>query len=148
MTTNYIDLPIYRRNAIVAHAKVSPQDFKRVSKHRWYLDAQGYARRVWYVGGRQSSKRLHQEILGDKPGQVIDHKNQDRLDCRRENLRHVGKSLNAHNTKRVGVYFNSLQNRFYAHCRVEGVRHSLGGHPTRQAAENAVKSFRRERGLV
>lgn len=145
--SNYIDLPIYRRSKVVTYAKVSKRDFERISKFRWYLDSQGYARRVWCVDGKQHSIRLHQEIL--KSGsRTVDHKNRNKLDCRRENLRFASKSLNAHNTERKGVYFNKWQNRFYAHCRVNGIRHSLGGYRTRKEAESAVVNFRTEMGLV
>lgn len=43
---------------------------------------------------------MHRFIMGDKPGLVIDHINRDKLDNRRENLRHVTRSENAKNVDR------------------------------------------------
>lgn len=149
--SNYIDL--HRRGkGVVARAKVDSCDHARLSLFKWYLFKNGnflYGRRVWYVDGKQKSVYLHQEVLGgNREGFVIDHVNRDTLDNRRCNLRWASKSLNAHNSERVGVYFNKKQNRFYAHCRLDGVRHSLGGYGTRLEAVESVLKFRTEMGLV
>ena len=146
---NHIDLPIYKRGkGVVAFAKVSPRDYDDISQWKWYLHDQGYAFRVWYVDGWQRSVRLHQAIMGKKRGFVIDHRNRDKLDCRRCNLRFATKSQNAHNTARKGVYYCKWRRRFYAHCRVNGTRHSLGGYSTREEAESVVVKFREEMGLA
>lgn len=146
--SNYIDLPLFSYlGEVVGWAKVSPEDWNHVSQFRWIRDGHGYARRTWVEGGKQWSVSLHVEIMGKKPGFVIDHKNQDKLDCRRRNLRFATKSQNAHNTQRKGVYYCKWRRRFFAHCRVDGKRHSLGGYATREEAEEAVVKFRQKMGL-
>lgn len=148
--TNFIDLH-QRGKGVVARAKVSSEDYTRLSQNKWYLffnSGKPYGRRVFRVNGKQKTVYLHQEVLGVKDGFVIDHKNRDTLDNRRCNLRWASKSLNAHNSDRKGVYFCKWRRRFFAHCRVDGKRHSLGGHATREEAEMAVVNFRTEMGLV
>lgn len=75
---------------------VDDADAPEISKHVWMLSAQGYACR-----NRPNSKGkglilLHRELLRDPPHEV-DHRNRDRLDNRRENLRRATTSQNAHN---------------------------------------------------
>lgn len=60
-------------------ALVDEADYSRVAERAWYLD-HGYA--------RTRDEFLHRFILGLKEGDPeVDHRNRDRLDNRRENLR-------------------------------------------------------------
>ncbi len=46
---------------------------------------------------KANPKTLHRLIVGAKPGDLIDHKNGEKLDCRRDNLRKATYSENGHN---------------------------------------------------
>jgi hypothetical protein len=78
-------------------ALVDADDFATVGVHRWHLKRKKsqpgkyYAQRTVRLGnGRNAPKtavQLHREIMAAGPGQVIDHRNGNGLDNRRENLR-------------------------------------------------------------
>lgn len=76
------------------------EDYDHVSKHRW-RSYRGYVRRV--TSGK--AIWLHRVILGLGPKaedpRETDHKNRDKMDNRRSNLRVADKSQNAANIPRV-----------------------------------------------
>src|ERR1044072_5764222 len=71
---------------------ISDKDFERVKKHSWCK----------HINGGQCTINnhrvlLHRFIMGAKKGEIVDHINGNVLDNRRENLRIVDRSTNAHN---------------------------------------------------
>lgn len=69
---------------------------KEIYSIKWHVDREGYVRR--------SSKKLpngheflHQAILGSKDGYVIDHKDGDKLNNQKSNLRFCSRSQNSMN---------------------------------------------------
>lgn len=73
-------------------ATVSQEDYAAVSQHRWSLvpsPSTEYASAR--IGGR--NVYMHRFVMGEPDG-VIDHKNRDGLDNRRENLRVCTQSQN------------------------------------------------------
>lgn len=91
-----------KKTEVVAVAWVDSEDFQRVSEFRWHRDSKGYARTSLVVAGKRLHLWMHRVILGDQPGLVIDHKNLNRLDNRRENIRHCTRSQNAANKRKAG----------------------------------------------
>jgi hypothetical protein len=97
---------------------IDNRDFKKVSKFTWALTSHGYARRgVWVkINGqwKQQKLYLHRLIMRPKKGLEVDHKNRNKLDCRRSNMRIVTKQVNLlnkgmlrNNTSGVkGVWFS------------------------------------------
>jgi hypothetical protein len=95
-------------------ALIDECDWETVAPYKWQHSS-GYAA---FVRNRKSgviSLRMHRLIMGAKPGQVVDHRNGDGLDNRRENLRICTTRRNSENraqyvaTKRsiggyLGVY--------------------------------------------
>jgi hypothetical protein len=78
-----------KKGEVVGEALVDRED-EWVGASKWYK-ADGYA---------TGDGRMHIAIMGEAPeGMVIDHKNNNRLDNRRANLRFVSRSVNAHNVK-------------------------------------------------
>lgn len=84
----------------------------------WHIDGAGYARRTIRLGkgsgARKTAEFLHRRIVGAKPGQIVDHRDGNPLNNRRENLRFVTAQGNARNIRRSknikaggfkGVYF-------------------------------------------
>ena len=71
-------------------ALVSDEDFEWLNQFEWYW-FNGYA--VRFEGLRRFA--MHREIIIPNPGMVVDHKNQNRLDNRRENLRECTQSENS-----------------------------------------------------
>jgi len=81
--------------------KIDEEDFWRVTDFNWYVHPQGYAARQERRAemGRRSKRRtvyLHRFVLGAtrRERRVVDHVNRDRLDCRKANLRFLGRGLN------------------------------------------------------
>lgn len=71
-------------------------DFEAVSKYKWHYSS-GYAKRNGMVHGKKRILRMHHMIVPLRDGFMIDHKNGDGLDNRRDNLRLVTKSQNMMN---------------------------------------------------
>lgn len=64
-------------------AFVSDEDFDRVSKYQWCVNGSGYASA--YIDGEQVF--LHRFLMGAKKGEEVDHIDQNRFNCQRENMR-------------------------------------------------------------
>lgn len=68
-----------------------------LSQWKWHYNS-GYAERKEYENGRQRHILMHRVVLG--VNQTIDHKNGNKLDNRKENLRIVNHSQNAMNMRK------------------------------------------------
>lgn len=78
---------------------VSEEDWFYLKQYKWQVHNQGYCQ--GRIKGKVSI--MHNIIIGKKEGYVIDHINGNRLDNRRENLRHVTPSQNAQNKTKKEV---------------------------------------------
>lgn len=78
---------------IVGHALIDAE-FSHLARYRWRLSDRGYV-------GRHAHGLvlLHREVMGCVRGDglEVDHRNRNRFDCRRENLRVATRALNAQN---------------------------------------------------
>lgn len=114
-------------------------DFDELSKHTWRKDQYGYATRVKFLGkknGKQKLKTLfmHREILNAPVGKDVDHRNRDRLDNQRSNLRLASRSQNNINAKLhnnntsgfKGVSFHKQAGKWRAYISKDGVQMALG----------------------
>lgn len=96
------------------------------------------------IDGR-GTVQLHREVMGHPQGHVIDHKNGNALDNRRQNLRITNQSMNTANSrKRSGTYsaFKGVSfDRGIWRAAIEcgGKRIDLGSHKTEIDAANAYK---------
>ena len=84
---------------------VDPDIATAFAGYRLWLASDGYVQA--YQNHRQTY--LHRCIVAARPGAHVDHKNGDRLDCRRANLRECSHSTNLHNMHtrsraRLGYY--------------------------------------------
>lgn len=120
----------------------------RVSDRNWQAQVRPhtvYARTMIWHGGRQHELRLHRLIMDAKAGVLVDHKDGNGLDCRRENLRIASFGLNSANrsvsgdwsSRFKGVAHNRLTGKFEAYIRFEGKKRHLGLHGTEEAAARA-----------
>lgn len=90
-------VPVFTKKILVGFAKVDRDDYPLAACHRWYLH-HGYPRSTGSVDGKQIWFTLHRLLMG-LPNSWVDHKNTDRLDCRRNNLRLCSPRENAHNMR-------------------------------------------------
>lgn len=125
-------------------ALIDREDLDRVMGFRWYDRPDGYAYGVivyrWVL--------LHRFILNAEDGSVIDHKNRDTLDCRKENLRFCSFSQNSMNSrKRIGgssrfkgVHFESQTRKWRAEVTVNYKTIKLGRFSSEEEAAIAYNS--------
>lgn len=138
-------------------AKLDPEDYGWAKQHHWTThskdDRRVYAKRA-QPGPDRSQPFLHRELLGLPPGKYpeVDHKNGDKLDNRRANLRIVTTGQNNQNLQGAlrnsqsgirGVCLCKQTGRWRAEAQLDGKAHWLGRHATIEEAEAAVVAFRR-----
>lgn len=112
---------------------------------KWSVNRDGYA----YVYTENDKKErtyeyVHRIIIDALPGQIVDHRNNDRSDNRLENLRIVDKFQNARNSKkRQGTkcfYKGVTKNRnhsFQARIKIGDKYKNLGFYKTEKEAGDA-----------
>ncbi len=112
-------------------ALVDDDDFERVSKYKWHYDkVTGYARAC--VNGKWLF--LHRFIMGAVTGEIIDHKDTNKLICKKDNLRFCTKRQNHMNTKKPttntsgykGVSWDKVRNKFTSQIKVNQKHIFLG----------------------
>lgn len=148
-------VPVYGGRSsprVVAQAVVSDEDYERVvaaAEPRWRLVAAGY------VATGQPRKGtfvlLHRFILGLGPGELgVDHRNGDRLDNRRENLRPATDSQNQANRHKVrgvsrhkGVTWYKRYGLWRARITVGDRERHLGYFDSEEAAAEAYNDAAR-----
>ena len=108
------------------------EDYYRYGNFKWSLG--GYKKNFYAVAGIRNKDgefeivRLHRAIMNPPEGRVVDHRNGDGLDNRRENLRIATKSENICNSRKrtntssrfIGVSFDKrsgLWHAYITHCR-------------------------------
>lgn len=131
-------------------AFVDDEDYDRISGFTWraFRDRNGtyYAIRSYRRSGKRFTEYMHRAILRALPGVLVDHRNGDGLDNRRENLRLATRAQNGRNrridrdstTGLKGAYFDRRSARWRASIRVDGVKVHLGCF---DSAENAHAAY-------
>jgi len=122
------------------YAYVDAADYECLSQFNW-RQQNGYAAR------RKKSRvvYMHRELMKPARGMTVDHKNHNRLDNTRENLRVCTQQENSHNNGKhmgsssrfKGVGYNSEKQKWFAKAYIEGERIWLGYHDEEVAAAKA-----------
>lgn len=132
------EIPLTRGKVAI----VDDEDFERLSKWKWHA-MKNSGSGIWYAARAvpagtlkpwQTRLRMHREILGAAGKDVVDHRNGDGLDNRRENLRLCSQSQNRMNSIRSrrsrsrfkGVVAHAKTGRWRAVLTVDGRRTWLG----------------------
>lgn len=127
---------------------VDDEDFAELCRFRWYAFTSHtgllYAVRSGQ-SGETSMVRLHRQLLGARPGQIVDHINRNTLDNRRVNLRIATLSENGQNRKAngacpyLGVNFHKRggPHPWYFRLRAHGKRYTRGCFTSAEAAARA-----------
>lgn len=113
-------------------AIVDDEDFERLAQWRWRY-CEGYAVRSM-PGNRRRVIWMHREINGTPDGFETDHRNTNKLDNRRQNLRTATHSQNkcnqtkrGHNTSGFkGAFFHKNSGLWRGQITVKGKNHYLG----------------------
>lgn len=107
---------------------ISPEDYDNVIKFNWHIDNEGYI-----VNNKKI--RLHRFIMEPENNLVVDHKNGNRLDNRRENLIITSNLKNLQNkkvskskiySKYKGVYFYKKTGKYEASITLNFKKNLLG----------------------
>jgi hypothetical protein len=125
------------------YASISPNDFGKVSKYKWYLRKDGYAACTSRVGG--NNILMHRFITRAPAGINIDHINGNRLDNRRENLRFATQKENCQNAKGKrgglkGIYYHPRDKNWIANIGMDGKTHFIGAYNNPEDAALAYDS--------
>ena len=81
-------------------AIVDDEDFEYLNQWKWFYTSDGYPARSVYFKHKKKKLSMHCAIKQAPDGYEIDHKNRNRLDNRRENLRICTHSQNMANRRR------------------------------------------------
>ena len=126
---------------------IDPEDYQKFVKgYSFSLHNLGY---VQYTSTKDGlhNKRLHRMIMGEPDGREVDHKNTDKLDNRRENLRIATHKQNCKNKNKQsnntsgfkGVSFKKQNQKFQATIHIDGKKKHLGLFVTAVAAHEEYK---------
>jgi hypothetical protein len=150
--SNHVSVPLYNRaGEVVAEAVIDQCDSHLVLGRRWRRTAYGYA--ITGAPLTRTDILMHRLILGLERGdrRQGDHRNGDRLDNRRENLRIVTNAQNAQNqsskggaSKHRGVSYIKGADRWIGYVKVNGRRHSTRRFTTEAEAAAATRALRAE----
>ena len=133
-------VPLVGKKGNGKYAIVDDEDYKKVSRYRWYYGG-GYA--ISDFGAR-----MHRFIMDPPQDLVIDHINHDRLDNRRSNLKVCTQFENSQNRTRAkatygNVYSNKNVTKWYACNMMDGKRVRSKGYDTYEEAEEALMLMRK-----
>lgn len=142
-------VPLTRKDGTIrAYAIVDAADATWADQWNWHLTHYGYARRS---DGSQKIW-LHRDLIGLVPndGQDVDHKDRDRLNCRRSNLRVVPYGKNQQNMPSMpgassshrGVHWNARGQKWCAQIYINGRSRQIGTFATELEAAEAARSAR------
>lgn len=123
-------------------ALVDDEDYELVSKHKWqyclvgrHRDRECAMSRSWWKGhGKKRTIIMSRLIMNAPKGMVVDHKNLDTLDNRRDNLRVCTNQQNIFNSKPMknkssrykGVSWNKVIKKWEAYISPNGKQIALG----------------------
>ena len=109
---------------------VDDEDFEWLNQWKWYISA-------WRVVSRKETNRtifMHKMLISVPEGYTVDHKNGDRLDNRKENLRKANVFQQAHNRPKTslnksgfkGVSWSKIGNKWVAQIKINNKQINLG----------------------
>lgn len=127
------ELSIYKKGKIIGVSLVDDSDYEVQSKFRWFEDKDGYIYRRKQINKVCFRLLLHREIMKCPDGLLVDHRNHNRRDNQKENLRICTSANNNHNresdqhsSKYKGVFWNKVINRYQTKIMCKGVHLNLG----------------------
>ncbi|CAJ2903309.1 pathogenesis-related transcriptional factor and ERF protein [Burkholderia pseudomallei] len=130
-------------------AWIDESDLERVSCRKWRAAkiTSSTGQVYFYAEAKIDGKvvYLHRFILDAKRGELVDHRDRDPLNCRRNNIRRCTHSQNMMNRPVLpqnklgvkGVHFDQRRGRYYVEIYANGSRIRLGSYGTLDAAKQA-----------
>ena len=139
-------IPLSGKNGSGLFALVSDVDYDKASQYRWFLNSGGYAVRIIHYRGANGNRTtktvyMHRFIMEAPDNLVVDHKNHDRLDNRRTNLRICTVSENQLNNRAKGYCWDNTSRRWRVTVKENG-KYRYRSYDTEDEAKKAVKMVR------
>ncbi len=102
---------------------VDDEDYEYLSQWKWQAHRAGYACRSKIINGKKETFQMHREIMGCSGKVQIDHKDRNRFNNQKENLRVCTSLENSRNrtsqkhstSKYLGVCWNKKANKWIAY---------------------------------
>jgi hypothetical protein len=113
-------------------ALVDAADFDLLNQWKWHFTHKGYAARTIFENGKRKTVFMHRVLMNAQPGQFVDHRDGNRLNNTRANLRFATRNQNQWNRQKqknsTSGYKGVSQHhgRWQARIRVHGKRIHLG----------------------
>ncbi len=146
-------IPITSRSGVVGHATVDKVDYAYLMQWRWCFDKDSYPQRG-QRGTPQRSIRMHQAVAerAGISGETIDHKNRDKCDNRRQNLRGATRLQQVLNTGGYGQSSHKgvspHREKWRARIKIDGKQRHLGLFDSELEAAEAYQKANHRRGQV
>jgi hypothetical protein len=139
--------------SVRAYTVVDSTDADWASQWRWHLLRVGYAARSEHNHGNRRMFYLHRELMGLSAGDglTVDHRNLDKLDNRRSNLRVIPQSGQPQNRPQInngwtstyrGVSWHSGARKWRARIEVGGKAKLLGLFSSEEEAAEVARAAR------
>ncbi len=115
-----MEIPLLNNKGIVvAKSLIDIANFDKVNQCTWSLSKGGYANGSMKIGKKAIRISMHRLIMDAKKGDIIDHKNHQKLDNRSKNLKFVTIHQNNQNrsksTKATSKYYGVSFRKFALH---------------------------------
>lgn len=131
-------------------AIIDERDLEKVKQYRWSAVNCGH---TYYAMNSHTKNHMHRFITGAPRGTVVDHKDNDGLNNKRDNLRITNNMVNGHNRKKKpfatskyrGVCWSKQAQKWHASISYMGKNYFLGHHTDEieaaQAYDRAAAQF-------
>ena len=126
-------------NSTEVVALVDDDTYEELAQQKWYLHSKGYIWRFF----KDDYSFMHHEVMKSK--ERVDHKDGNKWNNLRANLRHVTHGQNVQNRTRkdcssgyVGVTYKPKHENWMARIQINGTRLCLG---TFKTAEEAARAY-------
>lgn len=118
------------------------EDLSVIESRSWYVDKDGYLTSSYYYYGVLRIVRFHRIVAHPKPGQRVDHRNKNRADNRKQNLRCCDQAENNRNRGRystntsgiTGVTFDKKREKWIATIMFDHKRIFIGRYQKKEDA--------------
>lgn len=102
-----VEVPLFGKHAVGRKLLVDSEDLAFTLQYNWFAalcpDGQTGTHEKYYArrkGKNNETIYLHRELMRCPPGMIVDHLNDDGLDCRRSNMKITTQRRNATRGKR------------------------------------------------
>ena len=120
-----------KKGKIIMEVMIDKEDILKISQYKWHKQADNY---VATILQNQYVLLLHRFIMDANKDEWIDHKDRNRLDCRKNNLRKCtgqenccNRGMQSNNTSGTsGVSWNKNKNKWRAYITLNHKRIELG----------------------